>query len=73
MTDLEIARILSRADEACYDGEGINITKEDVTGLVDEILRLRQQLVGRPGTRCGRTTGHGQTCDLLEDHAGRCC
>jgi hypothetical protein len=36
MTEKEVAALRDRTDEHCYDGEGINVTKEDVARLLEE-------------------------------------
>lgn len=36
MREAEIADLRARTDEACFDGEGINVTKEDVERVLLE-------------------------------------
>jgi hypothetical protein len=44
MTKEQVAELVSRTDEGCYEGEGINVTKADVLRVLDEREALLEAL-----------------------------
>lgn len=64
MTEVQIEDLRRRAEERCYEGEGINITKEDVM----RILAEREALVEGM-----RVITKGRHCDLPGCTTRACC
>lgn len=68
MTSEQIENLKGRLDERCVDGEGINVTREDVERLLDErealleALKEAQRIID--GEVCS-TNDHGADCRNL--------